>query len=621
MSGPNVEPRWPALLVGLAAMALVLLLFGPALPGLGARFLGVEEVDAYGTHWFYWFVGRQLSALEPFGQTDLFFYPFGKDIYRHTGANVLDAIVAQPFYALLGPTLGYNVFVLFALVVNGLAAWPLMGQFTQSRAARLVGVTLYALNPYLLSELREGRPTQVFQPFLPLFFYHLLRFETAGRRHALWGAIHLALTAFTYWFYAIFAGLVAVVHFLQRAILHPEPRRFFGRHVAAGLLSLAFVMPAALPLMAATLEGDAPGLLLEPVWPFLEIETLTIEGVQIGLHVFQPWLRANGFLTGMGDGSLVFSPSAPVLTLTQIALVALGLLLSRHRWVLGAMLGMAALLAVGHLVWLGGPSLPNPLYVLMVKVVPFMRRLWWPGRAMVLVGLLGGVLAAAGLGELERRRGRVLATMVGLLATAAFGAELVRLGYAPFPTWSATIPPGYRCLAEGPPGALIELPYARSQAHLYYQTGHGRPILGGMVEDNPVFTPAEQRALITSNSFAALLLSLGDDPRAKGEYSPEDKEALGALGYRYVVVQHQSFMASAPDSRVIDTGLTGHSGALNRRLTALLGRPVYVDPDITIYAPWGDPSPCGDPGPGRTAWETRQPEKGVWELERVVIGR
>jgi len=591
----------------LAALVLLALIFGPDLSSFSSRFLGDERVDTYGTQWFYWFVGRQLSHGEGFGHTDLFFYPFGKDIYLHTGANVLDAIVAQPFRALLGPVAGYNAFVLVALLANGLCALPLMAQFSESRTARIFGATLYALNPFLLFELLEGRPTQVFQPFLPLFFYHLLRFEREGYRHALWGALHLALTAFTYWFYAIFAGMLAVVHFAQRALLHPRPGRFFGRHAMAAVISLLFVAPAAAPLIASTIGNDTPGLLLEPTWPFLSLKTVTQEGFDIGLSVFQPLMRTNGFLLARTDGSIVYSASGVVITFTQVAMLGLGLTLSRHRWVLGAMLGAALLISVGSLVWLGGPTLPNPIYVLMVKLVPFMRRLWWPGRAMALVGLLAGVLAAEGLGELALRRGPRVAFAVGMAALVGFGLELRALGYAPFPTWSAEIPPGYACLAQGPEGAIIELPYGYSQAHLYYQTAHGRPLLGGMVEDNVVFTPQAQRELREDNSFLRLLVALGADGTTQGTVEEADREAVHQLGYRYVVLNQQAYATSTPSSGNVDPMVGETNGAITRQLISTLGRPVYTDPEISIFAPWGDPSPCGSKGPGRTAWKTRKP--------------
>ena len=92
----------------LVASLLALAAWGPLLPSLAEGYIGVEYVDGFGTQWFYWFVERGVRSLEPMGHTDLFFYPWGKDIFAHTGTNILDAVFAVPFRMLLGEVLGYN---------------------------------------------------------------------------------------------------------------------------------------------------------------------------------------------------------------------------------------------------------------------------------------------------------------------------------------------------------------------------------------------------------------------------------------------------------------------------------------------------------------------------------
>lgn len=224
---------------------------------------------------------------------------------------------------------------------------------------------------------------------------------------------------------------------------------------------------------------------------------------------------------------------------------------------------------------------------------------------MSIVSLLLGVLAAAGLGELARRRGERLAFAVGLIGLVLFGLELRRAGYSPFPSWPADIPPGYACLAGGPPGAIVEIPYGRTQAHLYYQTAHGRPIFGGMVEDNPVFTPPEQRELLASNSFLSAMVALGRDPAAGETPTPEDQAAVGALGYRYVVLAHWPYVKSAPSGSIAPETTTILT-RLRHRLKELLGPPVYIDADLTVFAPWGGPGPCDASAP--LASEVHRPE-------------
>ena len=143
------DARLGALVVG----ALVAALFLGTLTTLATRFLGIEYVDHYGTQWFYWFAEHQLRTGEGFGHSDLMFFPYGKDIYLHTGANVLDAILAVPFRALLGSVLGYNLFVIAGLMVSAWAFFKLALDFTEDRNAALIGAGLVTLSPFVLSEV------------------------------------------------------------------------------------------------------------------------------------------------------------------------------------------------------------------------------------------------------------------------------------------------------------------------------------------------------------------------------------------------------------------------------------------------------------------------------------
>jgi hypothetical protein len=110
----SARERW---LVG--ALGLLLGVAGLLWAGRGA-FWGSADVDFWGTQWFYWLLGRRVLAAEPFAHTDLIFHPWGKEVYLHTGGNVLDAFAALPFRYVLGPVVGYNAFLAAILVTS----WP-----------------------------------------------------------------------------------------------------------------------------------------------------------------------------------------------------------------------------------------------------------------------------------------------------------------------------------------------------------------------------------------------------------------------------------------------------------------------------------------------------------------
>ncbi len=239
---------------------------------------------------------------------------------------------------------------------------------------------------------------------------------------------------------------------------------------------------------------------------------------------------------------------------------------------------------MGPLLIVGDVALPNPAYIALAKSLAFVRRLWWPSRALaMLVPLLTLAIAAA----LDHLAARGALRIGGPVLVAAMLGELVLGGLAPLPTWDATVPAAYRCLAEGPPGALIELPHGWSRAHIYYQTAHGRPIMGGMLENDRAFVPAESEALQRDNSWLVAVRAAADLRTAPVYPSPADKAALQALGYRYVILTEDAWL-DRPDvhrERVRQA---------DKRLRELLGAPVYVDARARIYAPWGGASPCVD---------------------------
>ena len=147
--------------VVMALLAVLAAGFGPHLRRLADDLLGYEYVDHYGTQWFYWYTERQVRAGAPLGHTDLFFYPWGKDVYLHTGSNVLDAMAAVPFRAMFGPTLGYNVFVLAGLLASGLAMAGVV-------VARMMRSISSALTSRWVTKRRPIRPWRRCRPPMPL---------------------------------------------------------------------------------------------------------------------------------------------------------------------------------------------------------------------------------------------------------------------------------------------------------------------------------------------------------------------------------------------------------------------------------------------------------------------
>ncbi|MFZ5478134.1 MAG: hypothetical protein ACOZNI_15310 [Myxococcota bacterium] len=577
----------------LIALALGLLVLGPGLWRGTTMFLGKEYVDAWGTQWFYWFVGRQIEHGEGIGHTDLLFFPWGKEVYLHTGANVLDAILAWPIRWVLGPVAGYNVWVLVILATNGWAMRSLLRDRVGEGLGVDVAAVLFAFNPYVLFELRDGRPTQALLVFFVLFWRDYLRLgEDPSRRLALRAGLWLALAGLVYWYYALFAGLAAAAVAVVRAARdRPAWREQIARHALAGVAALCVVAPFAFPMLRAE---EVPGLFDVSTWTLTKWAPVTLEGKDVGVYVFDPRRWVSGFYGLADDDTLKFIPEDRTISFTQAALAVVGLRFAPAalRGPLVAMCLVSGVVALGPSVNLWAVDVPNLPYLAMVWATRLFQRLWWPSRALAVTQVALAVLAAVALARITRPG---LAVLASLGIAGAWAYEL-RAGdrVAPMAVWPAGIPEGYRCLAEADEGAVIELPYAHTQAHLYFQTIHGRPVFGGMVEDNPVFAPAEQRELREKNTFVAVLIDQASEGEKARVYDPADRAAVEALGYEWVLLDKRAYMTPGGHLARVNPAAEGRPRWVRKVMLDLLGAPVWEDDMTAIYAPWGATNPCPD---------------------------
>ena len=534
-------------------------------PMLGTHLIGIGGVDHFGTLWFHDQVWETLRQGDPRLWSGAQYHPWGVDLLGHTGANILDALLALPFRAVFGRLLGHNLFLLAILVANGLAALPLARASTPDRGAASLAALLFGLCPFALYELAEGRPTQALIAGFPLLLWAL-----GAGRWAL-GGIILGLLGYQYWFYGLFGGLAVVIHgaFSGRARL----RGHLGLLLAAGLL----VSPVALPLLLRAAGGTVPGL-IDLGGSGLPLRS--VEGDAMLLYSWQP-LSGVGLL-GADALRIVQWPLGPLLPLFGLLWVAI----ARRRGPLLAVALLAGILAIGPVLLLGGAH-EEPLYRGLLALLPPLRRLWHPARALALLSAVGVVWAASGLGWIRARRGGWLAAAIPLVALWALWAR----GLAPLPAWDPTPPAAVHCLAQGEDGgALIELPFGGSQEHLAWQGLHHRPILGGMLEGLPAFQPEEAVALRREDPFLSGILD-----RARGIDAPVgDPAAVRALGYRWVLLQKDALPpeAGSPPERA-------RRRAILRGLAAALGEPLWEDARGSLWSLDGEGSPCvgSEPAP------------------------
>ncbi len=412
------------------------------------------------------------------------------------------------------PILTYNVVILTALVLAGVAMYALVRAWTGSTGAALVAGTVFVAHPFRLDD-----------------FQHLY---------------------------------VVTNHWTPLALLATD--RFFVRRTwtAAGAMAVAIglqTLESIYPLIALALIGGVYG-----AWSMVRhrrmlasvAAPLVAVAVAVGafaVAVLGPYLatrEAWGTLAGRDTVLLVPSALGPggwafIGTVTGVlALVALGDRLRGRRLHWGGDPRLVVLLAGALVAWAALAVVPVPglatsvpsLFTLAGRLLPAFDALRGGGVIASGVLLVGAILAGFGVAVLlEGRTLAVRAVVVALLLAAAlaevFVPALARASFGRSVTLEARLirPQGPVVALYGSPadGAVLDLPYAFSHGMFMLMADY---VLLGSFHHRPVAA--------CYNSFKVGLQDEIAERAARVYTDARDGEALAALGLRDVVV-HQFF--------------------------------------------------------------------------------
>ncbi len=404
--------------------------------------------DLIGAYWFQeWTAHCLRERVNPLW-TDWFFHPAGKDILAHTGANFVDTLVAMPLYLLLGMPDYYAPTAALIITGNALAMRALLRVVVKSRAAVVAGSLLFALHPFVLHEIGDGRLAQSLLWFWPLALRELLRMDEDRRwfRPVLAG-LAVAAQAYTYWF----TGHLFALVFGPLLLLwgRDKDRGWWLRLGIAGAVSLAAVVPVAVPMMMFAADGAVP---------------LVGDAAQPDIVLFMR----------LEDRAL-FSGARQVVPWRAAALAVVGLIAMKRRgpWLAGAAVG--ALMLVGPRFGASADAPPNPAWWL-ADLLPGFVRMLFPTRFWAALAVIGSVAVAVSLHTrirwpAVRVVGAVIAVLVGM-APLRGGTGMLKA--VPFEV------PVYVDAVQDTPGIVLDLPLFCAHPYVHFQALHGQPMIGGM---------------------------------------------------------------------------------------------------------------------------------------------
>jgi len=564
----------------------LVLRFGTHVPGDG--------IDDPALAWNLWWVKFALvdRAMNPFACRWMF-HPLGINLAFYT-LTLLNGLLSIPLQVAFGLVPASNLLLLSSFILSGYGAYLLTRDVLERRFrdAKLNGSQIsppwlpasgplpfascfagliYAFSSCKLFYASLGQFNIASSQWVPFTVLYVLR---AGRdrspRSAMLAALFLLLQAYAELTFASFLLIFIAIYFLYelaRRALAGRASRFTGR--------ASRIEPR--PLLPALFIRN-----------FLFLALIFALGIIPFLVNMVPDLRAEGdlFTSGGGFADLFSADIVGYLLPTQLhpllgrlaaalpfphdkgqhlylgygvmALATYGLWKERGSpavrfWALSAFLFF--LLTLGPTLRVNGQDTGIPGPFALVTRLPFFKGNRYPSRYSVMLVLSCAVLAGYGFlwllrGEGRRRvEGVTFSPVASILFACLFLFEHLSI---PLPLSDLRVPAIYERIAAEPGDfAVLELPIGwRNGARVlgqqdvvimfeqWYQTAHGKRLLGGNTSRNPEFKFQYFAQAPLLNSLIAVQNGHDIPPEVRIEDRAVAGEVLRFLGVRYVVI-HQ----------------------------------------------------------------------------------
>jgi hypothetical protein len=431
--------------------------------------------------WNAWWLSRSLLRLENPWWTDWLFAPEGTPLIWHSLAIVPSTTIA--LLARVIPTpLAYNVVVIAALPLAGMAAFMLCRHLTRDAAASFAGGAVFMLSPFIVSKTL-GHLDLLYGALLPLFYLCLIRAveddlgaAVAWRRSGYLSGVSLLILFTASPNVPIFAANLGFLLFCRQVRREPL-RPALVRFVRALAPTLLLALPYLLLVAGYAIAYDYPPRTQRDLDYDPELISYLLPFTSTSIYSAIP--------RGLGLSGLDGIEPAVYLGLVVSPMAAAGLWLRRRQ----PLVAHLALVLMLFLVLSMGPKLIWQREVVEISgatvYLPFGLWRWLPvlgsvgqaGRYAIIVYLVMAVGVAHAVVWVRERRG----ARAGWLA-AATALLLVAADFAFLPV--VTPLPAPLSMSAG--GRRVLDPRLGSAETMYQQTLHGRPLVGGYVSRPPL---------------------------------------------------------------------------------------------------------------------------------------
>ncbi|MCZ7403142.1 MAG: hypothetical protein O8C61_13045 [Candidatus Methanoperedens sp.] len=464
--------------------------------------------DAFQVLWSLWY--SKIALLNPdvsYNYITYIFYPDGVHISIPFG-SAFNQFLSIPLQSLFGLVVTYNLLWLLSFLLSGYGTYLLVNYLTGNKTASLIAGIVFAFSPFHYAHALGHIGTLTIQwiPFCALYLMKIMREKSL--KNALYAAIFFILVVMSdlqfIVYMGLFVGLLFIYGILIELKLSAGLKTLFERIVSLkyllrkyllfSVLSFAGVLPFTKDTIKTALS-DNNFLQPDPSDSIRYSADLLGFFSPSSLHpLLGSWfsMHVNQFFTGNVAEYTTYI-GYTVLILSIYAVIKLRKSMVVKFWGISAIIFI--LMSLGPVLKIMGQTqftrfnitIPLP-YIIVSKLVPFISNSRTIARFDVIVMLSFAVLAGYGISEINKKidsnkRKNIFSLVITILIIFEFLSVPVVTSFADEPVF-------YKQISHDTEKyALLEIPattnYTAGLKSEYYQTIHGKPIVGGQVARAP----------------------------------------------------------------------------------------------------------------------------------------
>ncbi len=449
--------------------------------------------DAFWFLWDFWWFKTSLFDISSPYYTYYIFYPNGVSLASST-ITPLNAIVSIPLQLAFGLIGAYKIIWILSFILSGFSAFLLVRYLVGDSRAAFVSGLIFMVCPYHFAHAL-GHMNLISIQWIPLYVLFLVKtINENNRSNAFLAALFLFLNATSCYYYLIYLILFTAIYLAYILLSYKDICHLKTiRKIGIMILSFTIIfMPVAYPVIKEMINSKYIyyGGFVEYSADFLGFFIPSV------FHpIFKDFVSPiYSNFTGNAAEHTVFA-GYTVILLASLAIIKIKTKDVKF-WALSSVtflvLSLGPILHINGIVkiCLDGYETYIPLPYVILMQIPVVSLTRVPSRWTVLLILSLAVLAGYGLKHMFSRyndsRQRNNENKINVIFIIVSCLVIFEFLAIPYLMSSSDVPPFYKEIAaEEEDFALLEVPMLWQSDLMYYQTIHGKRLIGGYASRIP----------------------------------------------------------------------------------------------------------------------------------------